>query len=204
LGALAICRLAKVSPEYIMKVGSSLLSMYRLIGAIVLVVTTLASILLVRRFHKAMVSFTSAHLGTLLLLSGFSYFAQRVGAAEAPFSLLDDMARIIAEVRHGRCHIWEDIEEMATNATKSVLKVPITKESAAQNAALVKCDCGEECRTEIIAWLVSSWFVVIVHVVRRRMAKMKGPLPTDEEKMSLTSLRGDGPTPQRFGKSTSS
>jgi len=137
---LAVCRILNVPPERIFTVGVSLLSAYRVVGAIVLIVAIIGSVLLVRRFHKGMVSFASANLGTLLLLSGVSYFSQKAGA-EAPFSLLDDLARILSEVRGGRCHLWEASRE---------------GQEAGDDPGLHGCDCEEQCRTEIAAWIAST------------------------------------------------
>jgi len=135
LVAVATCRLFDVSPERIFRMGASLLSAYRIVGAVVLILAIFTSVLLVRRFNEHMVSFASANLGTLLLLSGISYFAQRNGT-DAPFSLLDDLARIMSEVRGGRCKLWEAGDQ--------------------ENSGLRGCDCNEQCRVEIIAWMASS------------------------------------------------
>jgi hypothetical protein len=150
---LAVCRLFEVSPERIFQLGASLLSAYRVVGAIVLILAILASVLLVRKFHKSMVSFASANLGTLLLLSGVSYFAQKAGA-EAPFSLLDDMARIVSEVRGGRCQLWED--GGPTTAAPRLLQ-----EQAGGDPGLEGCECQAQCRTEILAWICSTITVLL-------------------------------------------
>jgi hypothetical protein len=157
--SFAICRLANVSPQKIMQLGSSVLSMYRIVGAVVLVVTILAGALLAKRFHKAMFSFASAHLGTLLLLSGVSFFAQEAGGSEAPFSLLDDLARIFSEVRSGNCYIWED--ESGEDLPEG-------------------CDCSEKCQTEIIAWIASSLVVLGGRVLLRRVRKKKDKADSEE------------------------
>lgn len=170
--SVAFCRLVNVSPKRILKVGSSMLSMYRIVGAVVLVVTVLGAALLTKKFHKAMLSFASAHLGTLLLLSGISYFAQEAGGVEAPFSLLDDLARIFSEVRSGRCHLWENQEGESTENH------------------LEGCDCGESCQTEIVAWIVSSWVVLGSRLVIKwqdRRKKERAKEATAEEKVSLKS-----------------
>ncbi|CAE7828374.1 unnamed protein product [Symbiodinium sp. CCMP2456] len=78
--ALAACRLANVSPEKVFELGSSLLSSYRLIGAVVLTLSVIAFFFTVRKCHAQMSEFASAQLGTLLLLSAVSHFAARVGA----------------------------------------------------------------------------------------------------------------------------
>jgi len=168
--AVAICRLANASPEKMLQVAGALLSAYRVVGAVVLCVMILLSALLVKRFHKAMIAFSSAHLGTLLVLSGVSHFAQVAGASEAPFSLLDDFARIMAEVRGGRCHLWSG-------------EAPSTLTSGLQG-----CDCGEQCRTEILAWLASSWTVLcgrcVMNQCKKRSGK-RGQKPSEEEKAPL-------------------
>mmetsp|Transcript_49124 Transcript_49124/g.110561 ORF Transcript_49124/g.110561 Transcript_49124/m.110561 type:complete len:330 (+) Transcript_49124:92-1081(+) len=175
--ALAICRLANASPERILKVGASLLSAYRIVGAVVLVIAILASTLLVKRFHKAMIFFSSAHLGTLLLLSGISHFSERAGAMEAPFSLLDDLARVMAEVRGGRCHLW--------------------KSEGREDTGLKGCDCGQQCRTDIIAWLVCSATVLGMKAAIRLLdRRFKGQKPSDEEKAPLAD---GGASPQVIG-----
>jgi len=140
--ALAACRVANVSPEKLFELGSSLLSSYRIVGAVVLTLSVIAFFLLVRKCHKQMAEFASATLGTLLLLSGVSHFSSRVGA-EAPFSLLDDMARMAAEVRNGNCHLWD------------------AGKDGKEDTGLLGCDCGEKCRTEIAAWLASSAIVLV-------------------------------------------
>mmetsp|Transcript_64967 Transcript_64967/g.201437 ORF Transcript_64967/g.201437 Transcript_64967/m.201437 type:complete len:324 (-) Transcript_64967:147-1118(-) len=176
--ALAICRLANASPEKILRVGASLLSAYRIVGAVVLVLAVLVFALLVRRFHRAMIAFSSAHLGTLLLLSGVSFFAQSAGAADLPFSLLDDLARIMAEVRGGRCHLWEE-------------------EERAGSPGLQGCDCGDQCRTEIMAWLLSSSTVLLWRGVRHRLAKRRGRKHSEEERAPLAD--GGDPPPEVLG-----
>uniref|UniRef100_A0A7S4Q0Z0 DUF4203 domain-containing protein n=1 Tax=Alexandrium monilatum TaxID=311494 RepID=A0A7S4Q0Z0_9DINO len=174
---LAICRLANASPEKVMQVAGSLLSAYRIVGAVVLVGTILALALLVKRFHKGMIAFSSAHLGTLLLLSGISHFAQVAGASEAPFSLLDDFARIIAEVRGGRCHLWS--------------------EEAGGGGGLQSCDCGDRCRSEIIAWLASSITVLGGRFLQNRWRRSrKGQKPSEEEKAPLAQT---GAPPEVIG-----
>lgn len=166
--ALAICRLANASPEKMLQVAGSLLSAYRVVGAVVLAATILVSALLVRRFHKGMIAFSSAHLGTLLLLSGVSHFAQVAGASEAPFSLLDDFARIMAEVRGGRCHLWSG------------------EGPDAAPSGLQGCDCGEQCRSEILAWLASSMTVLCGRFLMNRYQKRsKRQKPSEEEKAPL-------------------
>jgi len=155
--ALAICRLLNTTPEDMFKMGAALLSTYRVIGVVVLVVTILLSALAVRKFHKVMVGFTSAHLGVLLLLSGLSHFAQRLGAVERPFSLLDDLARIAAEVRGGRCKLWEEGSEPATERNADG-HAKVVSSSAVD---FESCDCGDQCRTEILAWILGSLTVVL-------------------------------------------
>jgi len=138
--SVAICRLANVSPERMFDAGASLLSTYRVVGAVSLIVALLVFALIVRRFHDGMVAFASAGLGTLLFLSGVSHFAQRAGTNEAPFSLLDDLARVFAEVRSGQCHLWDKGED--------------------EDIGLKGCDCSHRCQTEILAWLTSSGTVL--------------------------------------------
>jgi len=175
--SVAIWRLMNVSPERMFKDGASLLSTYRVVGAVSLVVAVLVFALLVRRFHNAMVAFASAHLGTLLFLSGVSHFAQRAGADEAPFSLLDDLARVFAEVRSGKCHLWDNGED--------------------EDTGLEGCDCSHHCRTEILAWLLSSVTVLAgrawMDYSARRAKKKK---MEDEERVPLS---GHGPEPHVVG-----
>jgi len=164
--AMALCRLANVSPDRIFKVGASLLSAYRVIGAVVLVVGILGSALAVKQFHQKMITFASAHLGTLLLLSGVSHFSARVGA-DAPFSLLDDLARIISEVRDGRCHLWENDDA----------------------AHLQKCDCNQQCQTEICAWIASSVAVLAIRQLRTWLEsrrELRKKRAQDEERAPLS------------------
>lgn len=180
--AVALCRLWNVSPDRIFKVGASLLSAYRVVGAVVLVLAVLVSAALVKKFHKAMIVFASAHLGTLLLLSGTSHFAQRAGV-DAPFSLLDDLARIMAEVRGGRCHVWE------AQAGED-----------AYDAGLKGCDCQEKCRQEILAWLASSWAVLIARAWQWwREKKAKKRKDSEEERKPLADAADSSPTPQAIG-----
>jgi len=179
--ALAACRLANVSPEKVFELGSSLLSSYRLIGAVVLTLSVIAFFFTVRKCHAQMSEFASAQLGTLLLLSAVSHFAARVGA-EAPFSLLDDLARMVAEVRAGNCHLWETDESQ-------------------QDAGLAGCDCGEKCRTEIAAWLVSSATVLLSRCLLRWHRSRKADKPTQEETAPLAREGQTGPSlsPQVLG-----
>lgn len=177
--ALAACRVANVSPEKVFQLGSSLLSSYRIVGAIVLTLSVIAFFLLVRKCHAQMAEFASATLGTLLLLSGVSHFSSRVGA-EAPFSLLDDMARMAAEVRRGNCHLWKDAEE--------------------EDTGLLSCDCGERCRTEIAAWLASSGIVLLSKIVLRWYRTRQESRTSQEESAPLRDAQ-DTPSvsPQVFG-----
>mmetsp|Transcript_68206 Transcript_68206/g.134744 ORF Transcript_68206/g.134744 Transcript_68206/m.134744 type:complete len:309 (+) Transcript_68206:79-1005(+) len=180
LVAVALCRLFEVSPERMFKLGASFLSAYRIVGAVVLILAIFTSVLLVRRFNDQMVSFASANLGTLLLLSGLSYFAQLVGA-EAPFSLLDDLARIMSEVRGGRCKLWESTD----------------------NSGLRGCDCQEQCRTEIVAWMASTLAVLIGRYVIYRYRSDKKP-KDEEERASLAANpelpASETPDPALIGK----
>jgi len=182
--ALAICRLANASPEKILQVAGSLLSTYRIVGAVVLVLTILISSLLVRRFHEGMIAFSSAHLGTLLLLSGISHFTQVAGASEVPFSLLDDFARIMAEVRGGRCELWSG------EGTKG------------ESSDLHGCECGDQCRSEIVAWLASSMTVLGGRFVMKKLKERsgKGQKPSDEEKAPLAeSAASPAASPEVIG-----
>eukprot|EP00747_Dinoflagellata_sp_TGD_P191285 gnl/TRDRNA2_/TRDRNA2_54455_c0_seq1.p1 gnl/TRDRNA2_/TRDRNA2_54455_c0~~gnl/TRDRNA2_/TRDRNA2_54455_c0_seq1.p1 ORF type:complete len:326 (+),score=49.08 gnl/TRDRNA2_/TRDRNA2_54455_c0_seq1:52-1029(+) len=171
--ALAICRVANVSPEQIAKVGASLLSTYRIVGASVLGLSLIGSAIFVRYAHEPMIHFASSHLGMLLLLSGTSHFAQRAGS-EAPFSLLDDLARIYAEVRQGKCHIWEKQED---------------------GGGLKQCDCGDRCRTEIIAWIVSSWAVLAAKMWRDRRERLRANQgkASEDETVPFASRAAEAP-----------
>lgn len=163
--ALATCRLANLQPDKIFSVGASLLSAYRIVGSVVMVLAILGSAFAVRRVHKYMIEFASAFLGTLLLLSGVSHFATRVGN-DAPFSLLDDLARIISEVRSEKCHLWEHDEAHH----------------------LEKCDCEEKCQTEIGAWLASSGTVLLARWFKTRLIErsMTAKSTTEEERAPLS------------------
>jgi len=176
--AMASCRLANVSPDKIFKLGSNLLSSYRVVGAAALALSVIVFFCLVRKFHKHMADFASAQLGTLLLLSGVSHFSARVGA-EAPFSLLDDLARIAAEVRGGNCHLWESNE---------------SETAEAEDSGLVGCDCSDQCRTEISAWLVSAATVLITRWIIRwhRKRKAARDKPSVEETAPLADSRDSG------------
>jgi len=176
--SVAICRIANLSPQRILDAGGAVLSSYRIIGAVILVVVLLACAFLVRRFHAAMVTFASAHLGTLLFLSGVSHFVKRAGQIEAPFSLLDDLARVFAEVRSGRCHVWD--------------------KGDGKDQGLKGCDCSDQCRTEISAWIASSIAVLAGHAYlkyrERRYKKLKA---RGEEKVPLSSHK---PPSEAIGK----
>jgi len=138
--SLAACRLANASPEKVFRIGASLLSTYRLVSGIVLFVSFMASVVAVVFRPEEMIAFDAALLGSLLLLSGMSHFAQRFGAAERPFSLLDDLARMLSEVRGGRCELWKSYET--------------------QDSGIRGCDCSDHCRTEIILWIIVSWAIL--------------------------------------------
>mmetsp|Transcript_69255 Transcript_69255/g.166070 ORF Transcript_69255/g.166070 Transcript_69255/m.166070 type:complete len:339 (+) Transcript_69255:124-1140(+) len=167
---LALCRLFDTSPEAILQLGGKAMSAHPMVGAVGLVVLVFSAAFLARRFHKAMVSFVSAHIGMLLLLSGLSYFVQQASGEDAPFSLLQDLARIWAQVRHGRCKLFDDLSESNN---------------------LQGCDCGEHCKTEIAAWILSSWTVILVRFLNRRCEerrKLRKKLgPSKEEKQALHS-----------------
>mmetsp|Transcript_17713 Transcript_17713/g.30990 ORF Transcript_17713/g.30990 Transcript_17713/m.30990 type:complete len:345 (-) Transcript_17713:42-1076(-) len=182
--AIAVCRMANVSPDKIFRVGSNLLSSYRIIGAVVLVVMVVLFWLIVQKAHNQMANFASANLGTLLLLSAVSHFSARVGA-EAPFSLLDDFARIAAEVRGGNCHLWKREDQ--------------------DDTGFHGCDCSEKCRSEIGAWIASSITVIVCRWLldwyRRRKEEQKKRKPTEEETAPL-SAEGASPAqaaPQVIG-----
>lgn len=169
--SVAVCRLANVSPQRIVKAGGAVLSSYRIVGAVTLVLVLLACAFLVRRFHAAMVTFTSAHLGTLLFLSGVSHFIKRAGQVEAPFSLLDDLARVFAEVRSDRCQVWD--------------------KGDGKDQGLKGCDCSDECRTEITAWIVSSLAVLAGHAfMKHRERRYKKLKAREDEKVPLASQKG--------------
>lgn len=160
--AMALCRLMNVSPDKVLQLAATQLSTYRVVGAVVLVVGLVLSALLVKSCHEYMITFASAFLGTLLLLSGISHFSSRVGAG-TPFSLLDDLARILAEVRDGNCHLWDHDEA----------------------APLQKCKCESNCQTEILAWIVSSVTVLIARILRKKIeayCESRKKRATEEEK----------------------
>lgn len=176
----SICRLFNVSPDKVVQVAASKLSAYRVVGAVVLVVGVIASALLVKRFHKHMIKFSSAFLGTLLLLSGVSHFSARIGAG-TPFSLLDDLARIYSEVRDGNCKLWEQPDA----------------------APLQRCDCQEDCQTEILAWIASSFAVLIARFARNvieRKTEARKKAAAAEERAPLS----EGNTPKQEAKHTES
>jgi hypothetical protein len=135
-----------------------------------LIVAIIGSVLLVRRFHKGMVSFASANMGTLLLLSGVSYFSQKAGA-EAPFSLLDDLARILSEVRGGRCHLWEASAE--GQAAEQLNRLLEQLREAGDDPGLRGCDCEEQCRTEIVAWMASTVTVIAGRYLLSRLDRKR-------------------------------
>jgi len=141
--ALAVCHLASVKPEALFDTGAELLQTYRVVGVVVLVLALIASLLLVRRFHEAVLLVATVHLGTLLLITGASYFMQRVGTStDTPISLLDSLARLVAAVHDGACDALED------------------------------CDCGVRCQVEVIAWFLSSWTIIVGQIVwQRRQAR---------------------------------
>lgn len=180
--ALAVCRLVNVSPEEFFEFGAWLLSTYRVVGAIVLVVAVILSAAAVQKFHKAVIIFASAHLGVLLLLSGASHFSQRAGASEAPFSLLDDLARIWSEARAGNCEIWE----------------PEEGEDPSFAEGMDRCDCGDRCRTEILAWILGSLTAVLGHwyLHRREAGEKDGE---DDEKLPLQRSNSGNPAPAVVG-----
>jgi len=166
---IAICRLFNMSPEQVLRKSNEAISAHPMAGAIALVIAIFLAVFLIRKCHKAMASFVSAHIGMLLLLSGLSYFMQKASGEEAPFSLMQDLARIWSQVRHGRCHIFDNVSE-STN--------------------LQGCDCGEHCRGDIAAWILGSWVVLVLRYwstkceERRKLQKKKDSL---EEKQALQS-----------------
>jgi len=137
--SLAVCHLASVKPETLFDSGVELLQTYRVVGVVVLILALIISLLLVRRFHEALLIVATVHLGTLLLITGASYFAQRiVASADTPISLLDSLARLVAAVHAGACDALED------------------------------CDCRVRCKLEIIAWVVSSWIIITGQAIWQR------------------------------------
>jgi hypothetical protein len=157
---LATFRLFEVSPEHTIQVGAALFSAHRVVSAVVLVVAILVLIFGIRRFPEAVICFTSAFLGTLLLLSGLSYFVQRAGSA-ASFSLLEDVGRIMSEMWEGQCK-----------------RLPLTD-------GVSTCDCGNRCRTEILTWIICSVIVMFGHFVIYRMLKEAEKKRSEEESASL-------------------
>lgn len=150
--ALAVCHLANVKPETLFDSSVELFQTYRVVGVVVLILALIVSLLLVRRFHEAVLLAATAHLGTLLLITGASYFTQRVGAStDTPISLLDSLARLVAAVHDGACDALED------------------------------CDCGARCKVEIIAWVASSWIIIVGQALwqRRQERKSKKPKAND-------------------------
>merc|ERR1739845_93041 len=111
-------------PERLADESSKMLSAYPLVATIVLVIALVLVALLVVRLYNAMIVFTSAHLAALFLLSGVSYFVERYGAHESPFSLLDTLVQLLSEFRNGQCESKKDT-----------------------------CNCDVHCRMEIAIWI---------------------------------------------------
>jgi len=80
-----------VSPEQIAKVGASLLSTYRIVGASVLGLSLIGSAVFVRYAHEPMINFASSHLGMLLLT-----LLSLTTAWANPSSLLNEHAMLMA------------------------------------------------------------------------------------------------------------
>ncbi|CAE7806897.1 unnamed protein product, partial [Symbiodinium sp. CCMP2456] len=69
------------------------------------------------------------------------------------------------------------------------------------DAGLAGCDCGEKCRTEIAAWLVSSATVLLSRCLLRWHRSRKADKPTQEETAPLAREGQTGPSlsPQVLG-----
>lgn len=134
--AVGILRFAKVQPETLFDSGVALLSQYNLVGIIVFVVALVALILLVNRFYEFMFLFAAIHLGTLLLVSGASYFLQLSQTSQDDAtSVMENLANMISDAFKGECH------------------------------AVDNCDCDEACRAGIATWIILSWLFMALHLI---------------------------------------
>merc|ERR1712187_982535 len=138
LVSISLCRLAYIPTAQRVHIGESALPTY----SVVAVSAFLSSVVLVtagvRYFSQTTISWTLVHVGTLLLLDGVSFFTQSVYDSD-PFSLVDDLARIIAEAQGGTCAL--DDPQPGSKIVR-------------------RCDCAKLCRTEIIGWFVITWALI--------------------------------------------
>merc|ERR1711920_389031 len=95
------------------------------------------------RFYEFMFLFASIHLGTLLFVSGASFFLQRSQAQADSTSILQNLANMISDAFKGECN------------------------------AVDGCDCDETCRAEIATWITLSWFFIALHLIIPRWLARK-------------------------------
>jgi len=132
---VAIMRLFDVEPETLFNSGVALLSQYNVVGIIVFVVALVTFVLLVNRFYESMFLFASVTLGTLLLVSGASFFLQMHQDGIASVSIMENLATMVSDAFKGEC---QDVDG---------------------------CDCDEECRAGIATWIGLSWLFIAVHLI---------------------------------------
>eukprot|EP00929_Paragymnodinium_shiwhaense_P007779 TRINITY_DN111689_c0_g1_i1.p1 TRINITY_DN111689_c0_g1~~TRINITY_DN111689_c0_g1_i1.p1 ORF type:complete len:281 (+),score=60.22 TRINITY_DN111689_c0_g1_i1:63-845(+) len=147
---VAILRFADLEPETLFDSGLALLSRYSVVGIIVFVVALVLLMSLVHKFYEAMFLFAAIHLGTLLLVSGASYFVQLWKGDATITTVIDGLAAMVSDAFKGECSEWES------------------------------CDCDDTCRAGIASWIVLSWFFMFLHVfvprcVAKRKAESKAP-----------------------------
>eukprot|EP00397_Hematodinium_sp_SG-2012_P037857 GEMP01041100.1.p1 GENE.GEMP01041100.1~~GEMP01041100.1.p1 ORF type:complete len:382 (+),score=88.11 GEMP01041100.1:81-1226(+) len=132
----SVLRLANINPTELYDDRDSM-NMNSAVALGAFVVGMVVCMYLARKFHKIVLLVCSALIGTMLMISGISYFAQKdEDPDKVPVSLLDDLAHTFADVRSGKCHVF--------------------------GAKKGGCDCGEDCKTEIIAWFICSALVLLV------------------------------------------
>lgn len=165
----SVLRLANINPTALYDENKDV-NIYGMVGISAFVVGVVVCGLLVKKFHKAMLLICSALIGTLLMISGISYFAQRDGSNDTvPVSLLDDLANTFADVRSGKCHIFGERKG--------------------------GCDCGEDCKVEIIAWFSCSALVLAVRYgltqcnKRRKYKLMEDEVDNHNTKVRRRSLQ---------------
>lgn len=126
-----------------------------------IMVVSMVFVFVTKYYYEGVLKFVSAFLGTLLVISGCSYFIQDWSQSDLEeledsrdgFSLLDDIARMVAQVRYEQCVEYSELYP--------------------ERHSKEGCECELDCMSEIVAWYILSFAVLIFRWWYERAQQMK-------------------------------
>lgn len=185
LNAVSLLRAMDVSPIQATHLDALTFPTFGLVAAVVLVLAFLATALLVFRLKRKQlaIGFSTAQLGSLLMLSALSQIVQRAGSSRVPFSILGDLARVMAQPRGSRCEaVWSGEDLVADLAADDSRRL---------------CQCGALCRTEIFLWIAGSWGLMVLRRMCRRQAT--GSAPRSKQHRPVPRVEPEPVSPSTLG-----